>query len=106
MHGDVIKTKRNITDIKRPPLRRYFCRANVVFPYMYFCTQATSIRVNPLYLMLPVTVACSFAFMLPVATPPNAIVFASGQMEILDMVSFFRRISTAKPAGRMWAPGF
>jgi len=42
--------------------------------------------VNPLYLMLPVTVSASFAFMLPVATPPNAIVFAYGHMKILDMV--------------------
>jgi len=57
---------------------------------VYFWAQASSIHVNPLYLMLPVTVAASFAFMLPVATPPNAIVFAYGQMKILDMVSFCR----------------
>jgi len=49
--------------------------------------QATSIHVNPLYLMLPVTISASFAFMLPVATPPNAIVFAYGHMKILDMVT-------------------
>lgn len=53
---------------------------------LFFFVQATSIHVNPLYLMLPVTVAASFAFMLPVATPPNAIVFAYGHMKILDMV--------------------
>ena len=53
---------------------------------LFLRIQATSIHVNPLYLMLPVTVSTSFAFMLPVATPPNAIVFAYGEMKILDMV--------------------
>ena len=36
--------------------------------------------------MVPVAVTCSYAFMLPVATPPNAIVFAAAKMRPLDMV--------------------
>ena len=49
-------------------------------------SQAKVLSMNPLYLVLPVTVSTSFAFMLPVATPPNAIVFAYGHLKIFDMV--------------------
>ena len=47
---------------------------------------AQSIDVNPLLLMLPATVSASCAFMMPVATPPNAIVFGSGYVEMGRMV--------------------
>jgi len=40
----------------------------------------------PLYLTVPITIAASCAFMLPVATPPNAIVFATGRITIPQMV--------------------
>lgn len=42
--------------------------------------------VNPLYFMIPATVGCSYAFMLPVSTPPNSIAFASGHLMVKDMV--------------------
>jgi sodium-dependent dicarboxylate transporter 2/3/5 len=41
--------------------------------------------VNPLLLMLPATIAASCAFMLPIGTPPNAIVFASDRVSLLQM---------------------
>ncbi len=47
---------------------------------------AKSIQINPLLLMLPVTLSASMAFMMPIATPPNAIVFASGKLDIMDMI--------------------
>ncbi len=47
---------------------------------------AVSIKVNPLLFMLPATLAASMAFMLPVATPPNAIVFATNELQIKDMI--------------------
>lgn len=43
------------------------------------------IGVHPWYLMLPAAISCSFAFMLPVATPPNAIVFSGGHLKVKDM---------------------
>ncbi|XP_005392430.1 PREDICTED: solute carrier family 13 member 3 isoform X5 [Chinchilla lanigera] len=47
---------------------------------------AVRLRVHPLYLMIPGTVGCSYAFMLPVSTPPNSIAFASGDLLVKDMV--------------------
>uniref|UniRef100_A0A8W4FJH5 Solute carrier family 13 member 3 n=1 Tax=Sus scrofa TaxID=9823 RepID=A0A8W4FJH5_PIG len=47
---------------------------------------AIRLRVHPLYLMIPATVGCSYAFMLPVSTPPNSIAFASGHLLVRDMV--------------------
>jgi sodium-dependent dicarboxylate transporter 2/3/5 len=40
----------------------------------------------PIVLTVPITIAASCAFMLPVATPPNAIVFATGAISIPQMV--------------------
>jgi len=47
---------------------------------------ATAIKINPLLLMIPATLAASLAFMLPVATPPNAIIFGTNRIKIKDMV--------------------
>ncbi|KAL3211573.1 hypothetical protein MRX96_036337 [Rhipicephalus microplus] len=50
------------------------------------CQMALAIGVHPLYLAMPVTIGCSFSFMLPAATPPNAIVYELAKMKIADMV--------------------
>ncbi|WP_461532819.1 SLC13 family permease [Sinomicrobium sp.] len=47
---------------------------------------ALSMDLNPFVMMIAVTIAASCAFMLPVATPPNAIVFGSGHLRIPDMI--------------------
>lgn len=48
---------------------------------------ALTIDIHPFILMVGAAVAASCAFMLPVATPPNAVVFGSGYLRIPDMVS-------------------
>ena len=52
-----------------------------------FFQQAVNIKIHPWYLMVPATLSCSFAYMLPVATPPNAIIFSSGYLKVFDMVT-------------------
>ena len=46
---------------------------------------AIGLEIPILYLLIPVTMASSCAFMLPMATPPNAIVFASGYIKVHQM---------------------
>lgn len=47
---------------------------------------AEAIHVNPLYVMIPTTLCTSFSFLLPVSNPANAIVFAYGHLNVIDMV--------------------
>lgn len=58
--------------------------ATMILPVMAALAQA--IDVHPYGLMIAAVVASSCAFMLPVATPPNAIVFGSGHVRMKDMV--------------------
>ncbi|MCP4601284.1 MAG: DASS family sodium-coupled anion symporter [Proteobacteria bacterium] len=46
---------------------------------------AQAVNINPLLFMIPATISASCAFMLPIGTPPNAIVFASGRVSLLQM---------------------
>lgn len=53
-------------------------------PIMASLSQA--IEAHPLLLLIPTTLAASCAFMLPVSTPPNAIVYGTGRVPIMKMV--------------------
>jgi len=46
---------------------------------------AVSLHVHPLLFMIPATISASMAFMMPVATPPNAVVFGSKRIRISEM---------------------
>ncbi|XP_030009288.1 solute carrier family 13 member 2 [Sphaeramia orbicularis] len=65
------------------------CSSNTATTTLFLpilASMATAIKIHPLYVMLPCTIAASLAFMLPVATPPNAIAFSFGNLRVLDMV--------------------
>ena len=49
-------------------------------------SMADSLHINPLLLGIPMTLAASCAGMLPMGTPPNAIVFASNHIKMKDMI--------------------
>ncbi len=45
-----------------------------------------SLKINPLFLMLPITLSASAAFMLPLSTPPNTILLATSQIKMKEML--------------------
>ena len=57
--------------------------ASMMYPIM--ASLAVALGMHPYALMIAAGVAASCAFMLPVATPPNAVVFSSGYVRITDM---------------------
>ncbi|XP_043818779.1 solute carrier family 13 member 2 [Dromiciops gliroides] len=64
------------------------CTSNVATTTLFLpilASMSQAICINPLYVMLPCTIASSLAFMLPVATPANAIVFSFGNLKVCDM---------------------
>ena len=58
--------------------------ANIILPIMVEVSR--KLCVNPILLILPPTFACSFAFILPLSTPPNAIAFASAKTSVFEMM--------------------
>ena len=58
--------------------------ATMILPVM--AAFAVSLGVHPYALMVPCAMAANCAFMLPVGTPPNAIMFGTGRISIMDMV--------------------
>lgn len=52
------------------------------------CAMCVALEIDPRLLIVPATLATSCAFMLPIATPPNAIVFGSGRIQVKEMVRY------------------
>lgn len=58
--------------------------AALILPLLY--TLAVEAQINPMILVLPATIAASYGFMMPVGTPPNAMVFSTGFVPQRDMM--------------------
>lgn len=58
--------------------------ATMILPVL--ASLAMAINVHPYAIMIPAAMAANCAFMLPVGTPPNAIIFATGKLKITEMV--------------------
>ncbi|MCA8999195.1 MAG: anion permease, partial [Planctomycetaceae bacterium] len=59
---------------------------NTLLPTL--AAMAISLEIDPRLLMIPATVSASCAFMLPIATPPNAIVFGTGRVPMNAMMRY------------------
>ncbi len=59
-------------------------QTTIVLPIL--ASLSKEIGIDPLSIMVPITLSVSLAFMLPVGTPPNAIVFGSKRLHVWDMV--------------------
>lgn len=59
-------------------------QTTVILPVL--ASLATELGIDPLTIMIPATFSVSLAFMMPVGTPPNAIVFSSQRLKVWDMV--------------------
>lgn len=59
---------------------------SIMLPILYAMSQ--QLNIEPTLVMMVATICASYAFMLPIATPPNAIAMASGVVDIKTMASF------------------
>lgn len=59
---------------------------NTVLPIL--AATAVSLGIDPRLIMIPAAISASCAFTMPIATPPNAIVFASGKIMMSDMLKY------------------
>jgi solute carrier family 13 (sodium-dependent dicarboxylate transporter), member 2/3/5 len=93
--GDALSQFQNLHPIVILIIVAVFCKvltefstntsvANITLPIL--ANLSKNFNICPMYLMLPITVICSFAFHFPVGTPPNAIAAAKVNIQNVDMM--------------------
>ncbi|CAF3873070.1 unnamed protein product [Adineta steineri] len=58
--------------------------ASILFPILH--SIATIANIHPVYLIMPSCIAVSLSFMLPIATPPNAMILSNNNVKITDLI--------------------
>ncbi|CAF4645466.1 unnamed protein product [Rotaria sp. Silwood1] len=58
--------------------------ASILFPILDSISR--TVQIHPAYLIMPSCMAVSLSFMLPIATPPNTMIFSSGHVRIMDLI--------------------
>lgn len=59
---------------------------NAIVPII--AAAAVALKIDPRLLMIPATIAASCGFMMPIGTPPNAIVFGTGRIKVVQMARY------------------
>ncbi|XP_075745943.1 Na(+)/citrate cotransporter-like isoform X2 [Rhipicephalus microplus] len=62
--------------------------SSIVLPFV--CDLAILLRLHPLYLAMPAAVACSFSFIIPAGTPPNALAYELAKLNIPEIAILLR----------------
>lgn len=57
-----------------------------VLNWKIYLLQSCTLRIHPIYLTMASAVTASYAFMLPISSPPNAIIFATGELRMREML--------------------
>ncbi|MEW6193914.1 MAG: SLC13 family permease [Bacteroidota bacterium] len=83
-HPILLMTSISIVVVFSSELTSNSAQTTILLPLL--ASLSKEIGVNPLSIMIPATLSVSLAFMLPVGTPPNAIVFSSHRLSVWDMV--------------------
>lgn len=65
-------------------------------------SDARAVETDPIYFMVPATLACSVPFLLPISTPPNTIAFGLGYLEQSEMIKVCTvDVATSVPNGQL-----
>ena len=73
----------SLTDLFDPKYVVFTCSHDMMKIIGFLFQLSIGMCLNPIYMMLAAAICCSYAFMLPIATAPNAIVFSNSTLKTI-----------------------